>query len=455
MLTAIFLEAVLASNILGFGMNAVFSDVELRRYPLTSADRRLTRHLIGIVDPFWFLFFGLDLGLALGLYGAGAGNFWFGVVAVLLLFISNYLLARLVALAVDRLMQRKGGAAILLGCIMILSIVPSFAAQSLEKNPAILAAIIGRLSYTPPFAAAAAMMHPGATGFWGIMVLVWWNLGLVAALVWIENRPVERRAAVSVKVEWEGPTDRVATFFGPTLAPFVAHWLRFYLRNGRTRILCVISMPLLTFLTFQTGQRLGPHGIFVAALGTFAISGFLGVSRIGLNYFGYVGGAFRRYFLLPVPPSATIRAASFAAITIGAAIVPAALLLWVLFSPYPLDARMVFMLACSGISGLFAFNAMGIWVTLYNPRKGNYSSSFGNDLSLGGNIVLIGGVMAAILLPRLLYKLWPAAVSPEAWWMVLPVPALAAVFYFGTLHAAGPIFVARREKLLAVVEGRD
>jgi hypothetical protein len=116
---------------------------------------------------------------------------------------------------------------------------------------------------------------------------------------------------------------------------------------------------------------------------------------------------------------------------------------------------MVFMLACSAISGLFAFNAMGIWVTLYNPRKGNYSSSFGNDLSLGGNVVLIGGVMSAVLLPRLLYKLWPAAVSPEAWWMVLPLPALAAAFYFGTLQAAGPIFVARREKLLAVVEGRD
>jgi hypothetical protein len=39
--------------------------------------------------------------------------------------------------------------------------------------------------------------------------------------------------------------------------------------------------------------------------------------------------------------------------------------------------------------------------------------------------------------------------------MVLPLPALAAAFYFGTLQAAGPIFVARREKLLAVVEGRD
>lgn len=454
-LTAIFFEAVLASNILGFGMNAIFSDLELRRYPLTAAERRLTRHLIGIVDPFWFLFLGLQLGLALGLYGAGVGSFWFGLIAVLLLFVSNYLLARFVALAIDRLMQRKSGAAILLGGVMLLAFLPSVLAPLIKKNPAMLHTIVERMAYTPPFAAAAAMMHPDATGIRGLGVLLLWSLGFVAALVWIENRPPQRRLAESVKVEWEGPTDRVAAYFGPDLAPFVAHWLRFYLRNSRTRILSVIGLPLLGFLTFQTGQRLGPHGLFVAALGTFAMTSFLGISRIAVNYFGYSGGAFRRYFLLPVPAAATVRAASYAALTLGGALLPIALLLWIVLSPYPLDARMIFMLACSGLTGLFGFNAMGIWVTLYNPRKGNYSSNFGNDLSLGGNILVIGGVLLAVLLPRLLYAAYPAAVSPEGWWMAIPLPLLAAAFYFGTLKAAGPIFMTRREKLLAVVEGRD
>jgi hypothetical protein len=454
-LTALFFEGVLASNILGFGMNAIFSDLELRRYPLAAAERRLTRHLIGIVDPFWFLFLGLELGLAFGLYGAGVGSFWFGLIAVFLLFISNYLLARFVALVLDRLMQRKGGAAILLGCIMVLALLPSALAPLMQRNPALVHAVIDRMAYTPPFAAAAAMMHPGATGFWGLAVLVWWSLGLVAALVWIENRPVQRRAAESVKVAWDGPTDRVAAWFGPDLAPFVAHWLRFYLRNSRTRILCMISIPLVAFLTFQTGQRMGAQSLFVGALGTFAIVSFLGVSRIALNCFGYSGGAFRRYFLLPVPPAATLRAASYAALTIGSAILAVVLILWMIFAPYPFDARMVFMLACSGLTGLFGFNALGLWVTLFNPRKGNYSSSFGNDLSLGGNIVLIGGVMVAMLLPRILYKAWPLIVSPAAWWMVFPLPALAIAFYFASLHAAGPIFTARREKLLAIVEGRD
>src|SRR5512140_499923 len=35
-LTALFLQAVLAANILGFGMSAIFAETELRRYPLAA-----------------------------------------------------------------------------------------------------------------------------------------------------------------------------------------------------------------------------------------------------------------------------------------------------------------------------------------------------------------------------------------------------------------------------------
>src|SRR5690349_11306499 len=55
-LGALFVQAIISTNILGFGMNAVFADLELRRYPLSAADRRAARHLIGIMDPFWALF---------------------------------------------------------------------------------------------------------------------------------------------------------------------------------------------------------------------------------------------------------------------------------------------------------------------------------------------------------------------------------------------------------------
>jgi hypothetical protein len=134
--------------------------------------------------------------------------------------------------------------------------------------------------------------------------------------------------------------------------------------------------------------------------------------------------------------------------------VPVGLLVWAVFSPGPMDWRMDVMLLCSAVSGLLLLNAIGVWVTLYNPRRGNYTSAVGNDLSLGGNTVLIGGMLTAIIMPQVFYSGFRPAVSPEFWWWILPLPLVAAGIYVATLKAAGPIFAARREKILAIVEGK-
>ena len=65
------------------------------------------------------------------------------------------------------------------------------------------------------------------------------------------------------------------------------------------------------------------------------------------------------------------------------------------------------------------------------------------------------GVQTCALPICLVYKLQPALLSPESWWMWLPLPELALAFYLVTLKSAGPVFVGRREKLLAIVEGRN
>src|ERR1039458_7959332 len=97
-LTALFVSATITSVVLGFGLNEVFSDTELRRYPLKQGERRFARHCTGIADPFWFLFLALYLGLAFGLYLFGSGNLALGVAAVLALFVCNYLAAQVVGL---------------------------------------------------------------------------------------------------------------------------------------------------------------------------------------------------------------------------------------------------------------------------------------------------------------------------------------------------------------------
>ncbi|HXN21665.1 MAG TPA: hypothetical protein VOA41_02850 [Candidatus Dormibacteraeota bacterium] len=87
-LTSLFVQVVLVTVIIGFGMNAMFSDAELRRYPVNALDRRLTRHLIAMVDPFWFLVLALELGLVIGLYALGVAALGLSLFAILLLLLS-------------------------------------------------------------------------------------------------------------------------------------------------------------------------------------------------------------------------------------------------------------------------------------------------------------------------------------------------------------------------------
>ena len=454
-LSGVFFEGLLASNILGFGLNAIFSDTELRRYPLRETDRRVARHLIGIADPFWLLFLAMDVGLAVGLYGAGAGGFWFGLIAALLLFVCNYVLARVVALGLDRLVQRRGGPAILMALVLALALAPQVLQAALRGHPERWQAILGMLQYSPPFGAAAAMVHPGMQAVNGILLVLLWTVGLLALLTAMERMPVQRAVSAAVKIDWESGYERAAALFGPVNAPLVAHWLRIYLRNNRTRAMSLLQLPLVGFLTFQLGRQMGANGFFVAALGTFPVATFMGTARITVNQFGYSGGGFRRYFLLPTDPAATLRAGSYTSLLLGAVSIPILLAAWLVLAPKPFAPEMFVMLGSSAVAGLFLFHAAALWITVFNPRKGNYQSSLGNDLSLGGNILVIGGVLAAVLGPRLVYRVWKVPFQPENWWMALAAAALAVVLYRASLNASARLFASRRERLLAVVEGRD
>jgi hypothetical protein len=453
-LGSLFLQALLGTVIMGFGMDATFSDLELRRYPVGALERRLTRHLIGIVDPFWFLVLALELGLAVGLYVMGAASFWMGLIAVLLLFLCNYLFARVFGALVDRMMQNKAGSAFMLIFIFAFSFGAGQVPLYLKHHPDAAASLVRVLAYTPPLGAAAAMVgSPGKVVF-GLAIIFCWMLGLVAALVALERRPAQRQKLETTAMNFSSPFDRPAAWFGPEDAPLVAHWLRYYVRNNRFRTITLISLPLVGFLTYNFSRpKVGMGDVFLVALGTFGIVSF-GTSRFAVNQFGYVGGGFRRFFLLPSDPAATLRAGSYASMLLGIPLIPVALLGWIVLAPVPFDARKVFMLLCSATAGMFLYHALGLWSSIYGPRRGNYNASLGNDLSLFGNLIMIGGMIFFLSAPHLLKALNPALVSPDYWWWAVAPVLAAALFYKISLRAAGRAFTERREQLMAVVEGR-
>lgn len=455
-LGALFVQATLATVVLGFGISAVFGEAELRRYPLRARERRLARHITGIADPFWFLVLALELGLVVGLYAMGVTGFWMGLTAVLGLMVANYLLARVVALAVERLMQRRGGSLVVMIIIIGLSVIPGTLASALTRNPTLGDRIVAMLQWTPPFGAAAAMTAGGAAALYGLALVAGWVVGLTAAVAALERRlPERQRTAAKGPIAWSSPYERVGSLFGPEYAPLVGHWLRFYVRNTRFRTLYVLTLPLAGFLIYQLGmQGRHPAGLFAAAMGTFPMCGFLCTSRIAVNLFGYTGGAFRRFFLLPMEPAAGLRSASYASVLLAGSTLLLAVLAWVAIAPVRWDARMLAMLAASGLTGLFGLHAVGLWTTLYGPRRGNYNSSLGNDMSLAGNVTVIGGMMGSIFLPQFLARRDPALLAPENWWMAVLAAAVAVVFYFVSLRMTAMQLSGRRERLMAVVEGR-
>jgi len=450
-LSGLYLQAFMGALMLGFGMNAIFSETELRRYPLSGRERRFTRHFIGIVDPFWALVFTLELGLLFGLSVLGAAS-WLGLPALLLLLVSNYLVARAAGLLVDRLARTQAGATALVAVVIGVGLTPSLVGPALQQNRAMLHSVLSVLRFTPPFGAADAMTKPGMEGFLGLLIVTVWML-LFALAVWaLEQQPAERRTVETTAIDWNSRYDRLGALFGPRNGPLLAHWLRFYTRNTRYRTLFLLTLPVVAFLTF-TQARTG-EGYFIAALGTFPVLTYLGTSRFAVNQFGYSEGALRRYFLLPIAPGDCLRTGSYASLLLGGAMIPAGLIVWAVLVPVPFDLRELFMLFASGLTGMFVFHGLGLWSSLFGARRGKYFSAIGNDLSLFGNVVLIGCILTGIFVPQFLRKAAPGALSASNWWVLILLALAALIFYVFSLRATSSLLSGRRERLMAIVEGR-
>ena len=362
-LTSLFVWGIMISVVFGVGPRAAFSDVVLRRYPLTAIGRLTARHLIGLLDPVWFLLVASAIGLAIGFAVLGAGSVFVGLPAALLFIAVSYLATVLLLSLIDRTMQSGTGATVL------------------------SAVAFGLLSFS----------------------------GL--AISWLLN---PRHAA------WLQAVDRVR--FG------------------------LVTAPIFAFLGRMMGHG-DPKENFLMTLALFSFVGFAGTTAIALNQFGYDGAGIRRYAILPAPFAATLRASSFTALLIGGLMIAPTVVLWALVSGVPAEPRMIVMLLSSGVAGLFFFNALGLWTTVLSPKSVDFRSVLGNQLSVGGNIVIIGGfalVFAAAftLIRRASFE------TVLAYWWVLPLLAVLCFgFYALMLQFAGKAAEARREPLIETIAG--
>lgn len=455
-LGAFFVNALLIAVILGFGMNAAFTDAALRRFPLSAWDRLVARQLTAFLEPLWLFVCMLDIALALSLAALGAGSPLFALPAAAMLVVTNYLFARFIAGVVERILHVRGGAVILMLMIVAIATVPALVVPVLARNKPLVAGILAVLRFSPPFCAAAAMSTAAVlVAGSGLLLLVLWAAVLLGLIFLDERNPPVARGPAKATARWDSLYDRIAAWFGPEYGPLVGKTLRYYFRSNRVRYNYMLTLPILVFLTVLQASRFGPMAIFVWALCLFPVSGFLGTVAVGVNQFGYDGGGFRRYFLLPCSPATAYHASSLATLFLGATLIPLGFVVWFAFAPFHTDLRMFSMLLSSAIGGLLFFNGLSNWTSLLAPRRVSFSSSFGNNLSAAANVVVIGGILGFMFLAIFIGRTGHVKDIFNFWWVPPVFLAVSAIFYSFTLRAGSAVFVARRERLLAIIEGRS
>jgi hypothetical protein len=452
-LGGMFLTSLLASAMLGVGVAPAFSDAVLRRFPLRPRERFGVRHLTAILEPLWLLVLAIDVGVAAGCATVGAGLAWAALPAAVLLLGSNYLAAQALITLVGRMMQtRLGRNALALVVVLGVCLAPALSLPAAARSSGVLSSLAGAASVTPPFIAAAAMSSHGWRSLAPAVGLLAWILGLAAGLVAVERwRPVARTTATATAA---GDTlhDRVADLFGPTLAPLAGKMLRYCTRSPQVRLTTVLALPAFVLLVLQTGH--GESAMrFPAALGGLALFAGTASGGLSLNLFGFDGAGFRRYFLLPVTPSRVLLVAGVVVLLPGACLIPGGILLWAVHSPIRTDIRSLAMLASSGAVGLLLYSALGIWTSVLAPTAVEFDRTWGNKLSLPANAVLVAGILSFFGLVGAIRGL---RIDDDAlvrhWWVTAALIPPTSLGYLLTVHVAGRIMMARRERMLETID---
>ena len=450
-LGAAFANALVTSVLLGFGLNEAFSDAMLRRYPLSGVQRMTARHLTALLDPLWLFVLALDLGFAIAVSLLGAARVWLAVPAALALVVANYLTARVLSALLEWLLATRAGPFVAVAGVTLLASLPAVLQLGGARSQLVAVWLRGVANVSPPTAAAHVMAGSTALAVaWGAVQLAAWLLALVAMVVWLERRPRRATSATRGAAVWEGPWDRLASLFGPTLAPLVGKMLRYYVRNPQFRYNYPFMLPILAGFVVLLAEDGGPAARFHVALGA---GGFLGLcsGAVSLNAFGYDGAGFRRYFVLPTPPAAVVRAAALVSVLPGLTLLLPALALWLVFSQVPTDGRMFVMLLSAALLGIFFLPALGLWTIILAPRAMSVKVTFGNRLSWPANLVMMLGIVTVLFLPKALASAMGRTLV-DLWWVMPLAASIAALFFIVSVEAAGPVFDRRREQLMSSIE---
>jgi len=455
-LAGIFVQGFFLSIFFGLVPNQAFTENSLRRYPMTATERFLTRHMLGAADPIWLILFAFGLGLLAGFVSLEAGSIISGLPGVVLFTVVCYLATAVLLAIIGVISQSRAGAAIL-GSFLLLAV--SFMPLLLVRLsdhfkfdfPRILDQV---LRYSPPGAAAAMISGQSLIRVsWGAVLLLLWSAFFVSILQWLDQRRMTRQVKPMAGIDWENQYDRIGKIFGVNYGPLISKSLRYHLRCNSIRFGLVTS-PLIIFM----GKLLFPghsdEQFFIISLGLFFMMNSANGGILLLDIFGFDNAGIRRYPCLPIRFADALRAGSIASLIIRATVFLIALLPWLIINyQQRITWRMLFMLLSVALASLFFYNALGLWTSIYSPRRMNFDSIWNNRLSAAVTILLACGICIPLFGIMFFARLVNPMMVPEFWWLALGLLLLSAGFFAFTLRAIEGPANGRRETLINTIAG--
>ena len=429
------LGLIAAASALGFGLGTqrVFSEERLRRFPLTRTQRFAAQFLIGILDPVWLTISAAAFGLALGFCAAGVQALGPALGAAALFVVACYFLVSGVVAIAERWMRSAPGAisvsviALLFAGLIATGVAVGGrgAAYPIAQWPGIAMPLL------PGGLAATLMTQPdGPSRILSVLGLSGWAILGSAVLAATSRR--ETRKASSTRRPFDGGYRLLAHLAGRGHDPLLDKALRYHWRCSRLRFNAILAVPLIPAMTVMTGHHSGDAGGYFIGLSLLFLSGLLSTSSVTLNQFGYDGPGVLRYALLPQQPEDALRAGMKASILIGGCVATAALTIWLLLFGSRVGMRLSLAAALAAAGGVPAFAAVGMWVSVFAPRRASMKGLVGSPLSGAGILIQAGAVAAAFIVAFLLSEWVPLAAAERFWWLSALLPVGGTFLYWSS-----------------------
>ena len=455
-LTGLFINGVGLSLLFGVGPRAAFSEEALRRYPMDAHERFLVRQVIGIFDPIWLLIISATLGLAGGFLWLGGGSFLRTMLAALIFIIANYLATITLLTVVGLVMQTRRGSTVL-GTIvlMMISFGPLVVALLINNRKAFAWKAFNKvMEFTPPGAAASMIAGDTAAAvISGFILLLLWCLALLWVLEKLETRPMTSIQAASGSIVWHDYFDQIGELFGQRYAPLISRALRYHLRC-KMILFSLITAPVIVLAGQYMFPSRGRQTNISIMLAMFFIMSGATAAAMMLNAFGYDDAGIRRFAVLPIQFVDALRAMNLSSLLLRTVAIFVSFALWLLlynrqvFS-WPLMAMMI----STAIAGLFLYNALGFWTSVFSPKTMDFDAMWNNRLSFGAIVVVTVGLMVPFWALMMVGNRIDLETLLRFWWVAPLLMIVCVGLYVFSFYAIESSLKKRRERLINLIAG--